>query len=78
MIYKNTFKKGEKGLILVNVLVFGVIAIIVTSAMVNWGATMLKNTRQLTAKEQAFQIAEAGIDYYRWHLDSPKPFQSTE
>lgn len=58
----------KKGFILVNVLVFGVIAIIVTSAMVNWGATMLKNTKQLTAREQAFQIAEAGIDYYRWHL----------
>lgn len=58
----------KKGFILVNVLVFGVIAIIVTSALVNWGATMLKTTRQLSAREQAFQIAEAGIDYYRWHL----------
>ncbi|MEK7463789.1 MAG: hypothetical protein AAB610_01570 [Patescibacteria group bacterium] len=58
----------KKGLILVNVLVFGAIAIIVTSAMVNWGATMLKDTKQLSAREQAFQIAEAGIDYYRWHL----------
>ncbi len=58
----------KKGLILVNVLVFGVIAIIVTTALVNWGATMLKNTRQLSAREQALQIAEAGIDYYRWHL----------
>lgn len=58
----------KKGFILVNVLVFGVIAIIVTTALVNWGATMLKDTRQLSAKEQALQIAEAGIDYYRWHL----------
>ncbi len=58
----------SKGFILVNVLVFGVIAIIVTTALVNWGATMLKGTRQLTSREQAIQIAEAGIDYYRWHL----------
>ncbi len=61
-------RKYSYGFILINVLVFGVIAIIVTSALVNWGATMLKSTRQLTSKEQALQIAEAGIDYYRWHL----------
>lgn len=58
----------KSGFILVNVLVFGVIAIVVTSALVNWGGTMLKVTRQLADKEQALQIAESGIDYYRWHL----------
>ncbi len=57
-----------QGFILVNVLVFGVISVIVVSGLVNWGGTMLKDTRQLSAREQAFQIAEAGIDYYRWHL----------
>ncbi len=63
----NMYKK-IKGFILVNVLVFGFIAMIVTSALVNWGGTMLKNTMQLSAREQALQIAESGIDYYRWHL----------
>lgn len=58
----------ERGMILVNVMVFGFIAIIVTTALVNWGGTMLKNTKNLSLNEQAFQIAEAGIDYYRWHL----------
>ena len=57
--------KSSSGLILVNVLVFGVIAIVVTTSLVNWGATMLKDTRQLSLKEQALQIAEAGVDYYR-------------
>lgn len=65
---KNTKNKKVSGFILINVLVFGVIAIVVTSALVNWGATMLKATRQLSSREQAMQIAEAGIDYYRWHL----------
>lgn len=68
-LYQNEINKHKQsGFILVNVLVFGVIAIIVTSALVNWGGTMLKATRQLASKEQAMQIAEAGIDYYRWHL----------
>jgi type II secretory pathway pseudopilin PulG len=67
---------NNKGLILVNVLVFGVIAIVVTTSLVNWGGTMLRDTRQLNSKEQALQIAEAGIDYYRWHLaHAPNDFK---
>ncbi len=58
----------EGGIILVNVLIFMGIAILVTSALVNWGATVLKSTRTLTSSEQAFQVAEAGVEYYRWHL----------
>jgi type II secretory pathway pseudopilin PulG len=67
MISSNYFKKN-RAFILVNVLVFAVIALVMTTAIVNWGATLLKNTQQLTNREQAFDIAEAGIDYYRWHL----------
>lgn len=58
----------KKGFILINVLVFSVIAIIVTTSLTNWAAVMLKDSRQLNYREQAFHIAEAGIDYYRWHL----------
>ncbi len=66
----------KKGFILVNVLVFSVIAIIVTTSLTNWAAVMLKDTKRLTYREQAFQIAEAGIDYYRWHLaHAPNDFK---
>lgn len=56
------------GFILINTLVFAGIAIVVTSALVGWAGTLLKSSRQLALREQALQIAEAGIDYYRWHL----------
>lgn len=59
---------NSRGIILVNVLIFAVIAIIVTTALTNWAAATLRNSQQLSSREQAFQIAEAGIDYYRWHL----------
>jgi len=59
----------NKGLILLNVLVFAVIAITVTLALTNWAASTAKNLKQLTIREQALHVAEAGIDYYRWHLD---------
>lgn len=58
----------KKGLILINVLVFASIAIIVISALVTWATIIIRNARDLAFREQAFQIAEAGIDYYRWHL----------
>ncbi len=61
-------KNKKRGLVLINVLIFAAIAVTVTTALVNWGATVLRSTQTLNLKEQAFQIAEAGIDYYRWHL----------
>src|ERR1035437_4654198 len=58
----------RRGIILINVLIFAAIAVTVTIALVNWAATVLKLTRLMVSKEQAFQNAEAGVDYYRWHL----------
>jgi hypothetical protein len=62
---KSTYTNG---VILINALIFAGIAITVTIGLTNWGATVLKTTRTLSAREQAFQLAEAGIEYYRWHL----------
>jgi hypothetical protein len=59
---------GNKGLVLINVLIFAMIAVTVTLSLIGWATTMIKSSRQLNAREQAFQAAEAGIDYYRWHL----------
>ncbi len=61
----NYFKSG---MIIINVLVFAAIAVTVTIALVNWGAQTIRTVRTLTNREQAFQVAEAGIEYYRWHL----------
>jgi len=58
----------KKGIIIVNVLIFGTIVILVTVALVSWASSVLKMTRSMVLREQAFQNAEAGIDYYRWHL----------
>ena len=61
-------RNRKNGDILISVLVFAAIAVTVTVGLANWGASMLAGIRTVQAKEQAFQIAEAGIDYYRWHL----------
>ncbi len=66
----------KRGFILLNTIIFSSIAITVVYAFIGWANTSLKATRHLVAREQAFQIAEAGIDYYRWHLaHSPTDYQ---
>ncbi len=66
----------KKGVILINTMVFGVIASIMIFALIGWVALVLKNVRNIAAREQAFQIAESGVDYYRWHLShAPSDYQ---
>lgn len=62
-----TYKK-QKGAVLITTLVFASIAVIMISGLVAWFGGLLKSSRHVVLREQAFQIAEAGIEYYRWHL----------
>lgn len=73
MITKN-YKKN-KGIILLNTLVFGTIAVSVIVALSSWFAVVYRGSKMIVDEEQAFHIAEAGIDYYRWHLaHAPQDF----
>lgn len=58
----------SKGAILIQVLVFSSVAAVIITALAGWSAGSLKVSRREVAREKAFQAAEAGIDYYRWHL----------
>jgi hypothetical protein len=61
-------KKSKKGLVLVNTIVFGTIATILIIGLTGWFGVTIKGSRSLSNREQAFHIAEAGVEYYRWHL----------
>ncbi len=68
---KNNFKKNNKnsrGVVLLNVLIFSMLAISLVTFFMSWASTSIRLAKSTLYKEQAFQIAEAGIDYYRWHL----------
>ena len=68
--------KYHSGQILIQVIVFGSIAIYLLGALVNWAAFSIIVSRQTFNREQAIQTAEAGVDYYRWHLaHAPTDFQ---
>ncbi|MFA6458827.1 MAG: pilus assembly PilX N-terminal domain-containing protein [Candidatus Paceibacterota bacterium] len=69
-------KNPSKGMVLVNVLIFATIAVVITTGLVNWSVQIFRSVKNLQQKEQALQIAEAGIEYYRWHLaHSPSDFR---
>lgn len=61
-------KVKNGGYLLVSVLVFASIGVMIISALAGWLGTNWRATTQMAERERAFQIAEAGIEYYRWHL----------
>lgn len=68
--------KPQKGQVLIQVIVFGSIAVYILGALVSLASLNIKAGRQTFNRERALQIAEAGIDYYRWHLaHAPTDFQ---
>lgn len=73
MIKNPEFQKGQ---LLIQVLVFGAIAAYFISSLSFWVVTNIKAGRNAVHRELAIQIAEAGIDYYRWHLaHAPTDYQ---
>lgn len=63
---KNNYYK--EGYLLIQTLVFAAIAVVVIAGLMSYAAGAVKLSRQAINSTQAFEIAEAGIEYYRWHL----------
>lgn len=69
-------KIKNKGQLLIPIIIFSAVAIIVMGGIMNWSRITIKANRELLLREAAIQIAEAGIDYYRWHLaHAPTDYQ---
>ena len=64
-MHKTSLKRGY---LIIHTIVYGAIALILITGLANWGSVNIRAGRDAALREQAFQIAEAGIEYYRWHL----------
>lgn len=73
----STKKSGRGGYLLVQVLVFGGVAIVILGGLISFALANIKFGRHVVLSEQAFQMAEAGLEYYRWHL-AHAPFDFTD
>lgn len=72
----NKKNKNYRGVILINVLIFSMLATSLITLFIVWTSSSITMVRSTLLKEQALQIAEAGVDYYRWHLaHNPNDFK---
>ncbi|MBI4094941.1 MAG: hypothetical protein HY435_01980 [Candidatus Liptonbacteria bacterium] len=65
-----------RGQISLQVIIFAAVAVVVLSGFVFLAVSFLKLSVRSLNKASAFTIAEAGIEYYRWHLaHAPADYQ---
>jgi len=58
----------QNGQMLVHVLIFASIAFVLMGGLIGWAGVNIKASRSSLDRERAIELAESGIDYYRWHL----------
>lgn len=73
---QKTISHKPQGSIVMFSLVFGTIGIVIIGGLVSWAIGSAQLSKARLNSEVAFQIAEAGVNYYRWHLaHAPNDFQ---
>ncbi|EKD23674.1 MAG: hypothetical protein ACD_81C00196G0001, partial [uncultured bacterium] len=66
----------RSGQLSVQVLLYGSIVIIALTGFLTWTDAVITSVYRESDRAQALAIAEAGIEYYRWHLaHAPQDFQ---
>ena len=59
---------SEVGQLSLQILILGTVAIIVLSGFIVWLDFFVKSSVRFSDRASALIVAEAGIEYYRWHL----------
>jgi hypothetical protein len=65
---KRLFLQKDKGGAIIMVLVFAGVFLIAVGSLMQFVLQQSISGRGKVAREQALQIAEAGLEYYKWHL----------
>lgn len=66
----------RKGQLSIQVLIYGAVAIIMLGGFLIWAQSVITASNRQYNRYLALTIAEAGIEYYRWHLaHAPQDFQ---
>ncbi len=66
---------NQRGQMLIQVLLVTTLAVVIIVVLVNAALFHLSEVTLSVEQEQAFEIAEAGVEYYRWHLaHAPQDF----
>ncbi len=62
------YRSTPRGWLVLSMVIFGAVAIIMLGGLVSLGLIEGRAENQKYQSERAFQVAEAGVNYYRWHL----------
>lgn len=66
----------RSGQLSIQVLLYGAITIIALTGFLTWTDSVITSVYRESDRSQALAIAEAGIEYYRWHLaHAPQDFR---
>ena len=69
----NFFSRHTKGNILLVVMIFGTISLtVIVVGLTGYAVSENSASNRKHQSEMALQIADAGINYYRWHLAHDK------
>ena len=60
--------RSSPGYIVISVIVFGTVFLTILGGLVGFVFLQTKSQVKKETRERALQIAEAGVDYYKWHL----------
>jgi hypothetical protein len=67
--YFSQLKKNKRGGLLIYVMIFGSVAFtLIISGVAGYAIFENKASNRKHQRDMAFHIAEAGVNYYRWHL----------
>ena len=61
-------KRKPVGSVIIEAMVFIAVGTVILAGLVQWGLTLIKASQAASRTVVAQQVAEAGIEYYRWHL----------
>lgn len=76
LLFEMSSKKNQRGQLTLEVVFFSVVAVTLATGFIFLASSFLQLSVRSSNKAQAFAIAEAGIEYYRWHLaHAPQDFQ---
>ncbi|MEK7552381.1 MAG: hypothetical protein AAB534_03115 [Patescibacteria group bacterium] len=59
---------ANSGFMLVQTVIFAALAVLIIGGLSSWSGANIKLAKRSILREKSIQIAEAGVDYYRWHL----------
>ena len=69
-------QKNIKGQLSMQMLIYGGLVTILLTGFLSWTSNIVTSDLKFSNRTLAFSIAQAGVEYYRWHLaHAPEDYQ---